>query len=69
MAETPRDTKPTYGTADNGGRGKEEHLHNSDGREEKLETSRGDGKQRASSVLCRYVCMALVVLKVCTGLA
>lgn len=29
-----------------GARGKEEDLHNSDGREEKLESSRGDGEQR-----------------------
>lgn len=62
---TPR---ASCGTAGNGrrGEGKEEeeekHLHNSDGREEKLESSRGDGKQQ------RTEC-SVVVVKVCTGLA
>lgn len=39
-----------------------EHLHDSDGREEKLENSRGDGEQQ------RTEC-SVVVVKVCTGLA
>lgn len=67
---TPR---ATCGTAGNGRRGvweeqqqqeeeEGEHLHNSDGREEKLENSRDDGKQQ------RTEC-SVVVVKVCTGLA
>ena len=40
--------------------GKEEDLHNSDGREEKLETSRSDGKQQRT-VCCADMRMAVVV--------
>lgn len=52
-----------------GARGKEEDLHNSDGREEKLESSRGDGKQRRAVFPGAETGTAAVVARLWAGLA